>query len=311
MIVSDHDVLGDSLPLTHAIESKIKTYCNFADSAIFPSIGLPLQVATGTVLTLLVCVVAAAIIVFCYKRQSQSSEKRSINSATNPSRTQRMCQSWRIVNSSSTESASTPHIETMSRSSSQFEITTIDMDVECGASNCKTDLCDVVSSSSKEVLLVGSMRNNLENHVLTTFVPLKSYLGDEVKLLMYNVKSDDDSGEFQRTPCTWVERALRRARHVVCICNREFYEDWNFNGRTMCHEASLVNCVSHHVSGLVNHGQAALVGSKFIVAVADEEDSRYIPDNLRNSISYVLTREEQVKGLAAFLLGSPAVEVRQ
>ena len=219
-------------------------------------------------LTLLL-LVFTLIVIFCKwrARKSRHSENESCR-----------VESPRMSNSCSMETASTPHVDNASR--------TYDFETDC-------------HTAPKQVLIVGSLRISTQEHVELAAAPLKTYKG--IELLMHNVDT------YERlTPSKWVQQAMDRAEFVLCICNREFKEDWDYCGQKMCHETSLIRSVSEHVAGLANHGQSSEVQCKFVVVLRCEEDKHYIPENLKNCNLFVLDCDANIQSLARYLLGIPA-----
>lgn len=229
----------------------------------------------------------------------------------------------RITNSCSTDSASTPHMGSISSNSSKisdYELennypptspTSIDsFQVIPMEEHALLPSDDDTSTVSKEmVLIVGSQRISTEELAQSVAVPLMQYKG--IKILMHGV----DTGvrlkglHGRLPPSMWVQRAMDRAEFVVCICNKEFWDDWHYNGREMCHEVSLVRTLSQHVDGQTNHGQSNAVRNRFVVAILSKEDKEYIPDSLRVCNLFVLNCDAEVQRLGRFLLGTPAVRI--
>lgn len=223
----------------------------------------------------------------------------------------------RITNSCSTDSASTPHMDTISTNSDK----TSDFESDDHADHpTASKQVPIVGSQripmkeyaplmadhytdSKQVLIVGSQKIPTEEHAQLVAAPLLRH--KDIKILMHSV---DTKREDQRLPpSTWVQQAMDQAEFVVCICNKDFLDDWDYDGRKMCHEVSLVRSVSEHVAGLTNHGQNRQVQEKFIAVVHREKDKQYIPHSLKSCNSFVLNCDANVERLARFLLGIPTV----
>ena len=203
-------------------------------------------------------------------------------------------ESPRISNSCSTETASTANMDGTSSHTDSDRASDV-------VPNHPTD-------SPKQVLIVGSQSISTEKHAQLVAAPLMRY--KDIKILMHGV---DTKLEDQRLPpSTWVQQKMDQAEFVVCICNKEFMDDWCYDGQKMCHEASLVRSVSEHVAGLVNHGQNKQVQEKFIAVVHSEEDKQqYIPASLKNCNLFVLNCDANVERLARFLLGIPTVTLQR
>ena len=203
-----------------------------------------------------------------------------------------------ISNSCSTETASSAHVDTISGTSSHS-----------GSDQTSYVIPNTLTGhqhkASNQVLIVGSQRNPTEEHVQLVAEPLWGYKG--IEILMHNVNTVE--ADRRLTPSEWVQQTMEQAEFVVCICNKEFMEDWSFDGQRMCHERSLVKSVSHHISGLVNHGQNNKVMQKFITVVQCEQDLRYIPTNLRNCNSFILNCDADVGRLVRHLQEIPAVTI--
>lgn len=165
------------------------------------------------------------------------------------------------------------------------------------------------------VVVASSLRSSTKALAETVAAPLASFEG--LKINMYDVSSSDGNSEWRGSPSQWAEQALDEAHFVVCICNKEFMEDWNCNS---CHdgtitsrgyEASLVGSIREHVSRRSNYNQHEEVKRKFIVAVLHESDLQYVPEKLRNCASFVLNCDASHLNLVRHLQGIPAVVLQQ
>ena len=203
--------------------------------------------------------------------------------------------------STSNETNSTPHLDdALSTTSSR-----------AGSDGTSSDdgMSDGVEiPSCDHVLVVGSLQIPVERHAQTVVLPLLECLPNSpgaVNILMHGI--DQDEAALRLTPSQWVQQAMRRARFVLCICNKEFMDDWNYDRWAISREASLVKCVSQRVAGLLNHGHSDHVSRKFVAVVLCEDDLRYIPENLKECNYFLLNCEASIQELGRFLLGTSAV----
>ena len=267
--------------------------------------------ASGAVVVFLMITMAIIVYYQCRikERYSYSAENQLACSPAESSHT-------RIANSCSSDLVSTPPVDSSSDNSvkiSDLVPATSSMHQIISMEGRAQSIAEW-HTDSDQVLIVGSQRTSIEDQVELVAVPLKEY---GIKILMYGVESDMDTPEQRKshrrptTPSTWVQREMDRAKFVVCICNKEFREDWCYDGQEMCHEVSLVRSVSQHVSGQMNYAQSSAVESKFVVVVRSEKDSQYIPGGLKNCNAFVLNCEANVQRLASLLLGVPMVTLTQ
>ena len=231
-----------------------------------------------------------------------SDQERTITCATSP---------LEMANSASFDSASSPHLNSLSSASSRPDSDKMSSDSE--VKNMVETPCIAPMSEEIRIAIASSLRNSIQTLAEAVAAPLAGF--ERLSIEMYNVRStrsygDYDDDEWRRTPSEWVDVVLRRTRFVVCVCNKEFMEDWDYNrhsGDVMCNEASLVGRISQHVSGCMNYGQHDKVQRKFIVAVLHESDLQYVPEKLKDCSYFVLNCDAKYRELVRHLQGIPAV----
>lgn len=264
----------------------------------------------GAVLALVILSLFCAFIVYCFKKRWIKKPK-TFSTVRRPT----SCPLPPIIgisNSISIESQtnSTPHLETISRISLQFDCEKLSQtDVEAEPSfhddHPTTDFISIPSHA----LVVGSLKISTVRH-MELIAPLFQHVSDQQVIInMYNVSHE--SAKYKpyprQSPSQWVDKALGTSDFVLCICSREFAEDW----KAESYEASLVRRVKHHVLGLLNHGEIEKVSHKFVAVVFHREDLQYIPQSLKDCNYFVLDCETNFENLARFLMAIPAVQLQR
>ena len=144
-----------------------------------------------------------------------------------------------------------------------------------------------LSSNVKLVLVVESLRMSDED-TLQNYLHLGTDLNEfsDIHVLHYNRYS-------REIPSGWLMRNMTRADAVLCVCTKEFYEEWTSTGRHS--EGSLVHSLHDYVIGCQNQGLP--LSHKYITIIYDEQHAKYIP-MVFNSVKHCLLDEtEKIYGL--------------
>lgn len=75
-------------------------------------------------------------------------------------------------------------------------------------------------------------------------------------------------------PSSWLEREISRATAVLCVCNREFKEDWEGCKPSSPSSLPLVQSLKHLIFATVHQGVDL---SKYAVVLLESCDQQYIP----------------------------------
>ena len=79
---------------------------------------------------------------------------------------------------------------------------------------------------------------------------------------------------IKENPSLWLEREIINATAVLCVCNREFKEDWeSVNGNTAS-SLPLVQSLRHLIAATVHKGSRL---SKYAMVFLEEKDKEHIP----------------------------------
>ena len=92
-----------------------------------------------------------------------------------------------------------------------------------------------------------------------------------------NAKSHDLT-VIKESPSLWLEREIIDATAVLCVCNKEFKEDWeSVNGNAANSgyvRLGLVQSLRHLVYATINQGGSL---SKYAMIFLEESDKEYVP----------------------------------
>ena len=79
---------------------------------------------------------------------------------------------------------------------------------------------------------------------------------------------------IKESPSLWLEREISKATAVLCVCNREFKEDWEGCKPTSPTSLPLVQSLKHLILATVHQGGDL---SKYAVVLLESHDQEYIP----------------------------------
>ena len=163
------------------------------------------------------------------------------------------------------------HFVTPKRDDSSETETT---DTEYSVSNSPLPIMNI------SVVVVESLRISDEKKSETLVM-----LDDELEMTGITVKKYDPS--TCGTAANFMNQHIPKADKVVCVCTKEFSEEWNKKHT----ENSPVHGLRLFVEGCVNQGKEP--SDKYIVVTFDKDDNKYIPGFLCNC-NKVYIREIEV-----------------
>ena len=104
----------------------------------------------------------------------------------------------------------------------------------------------------------------------------------------------------------WLEREITSANAVLCICNKEFKEDWEAESRSAANSLPLVWLLRHLVHATVNQGGDL---SKYALVFLDERDEQYVPTKYLQGDPRHFT-VKKVEDIANFVTNKPTHTIR-
>ena len=110
---------------------------------------------------------------------------------------------------------------------------------------------------------------------------------------------------IQGGPSAWLESEAKKATVVLCVCNKEFKDDWEEEEESRQVSLPLVRSLKHLIHGTVQSGKSL---SKYAVVLLDPSHKRYIPTMYLQSDSrqFILT---DTKAIAEYVLKSPSYKL--
>ena len=124
-------------------------------------------------------------------------------------------------------------------------------------------------SSSKYTALIIYSPNTPEekqDFIRSNFIPkLES---DGIRTLSH------DFACIKESPSSWLEREIAKATVVLCVCNKEFKEDWEGRNPNTASSLPLVQSLRHLILATVHQGGDL---SKYAVVLLESCDQKYIP----------------------------------
>ena len=139
------------------------------------------------------------------------------------------------------------------------------------------------------VVVVESLRLSSEKKS-ETFV----LLDDELDMPGITVKKYEPS--TCGTAANFMNKHIPKADKVVCVCTKEFSEEWNKKHT----ENSPVHGLRLFVEGCVNQGKEP--SEKYIVVIFDKDDNKYIPGFLCNCNKVYI---EEIEVLRRYITRTP------
>ena len=146
------------------------------------------------------------------------------------------------------------------------------------------------------VLVVFSPRTNHdETHVILHFLVNK--------LADFNVEAFAyEMCQLRQPPTEWVVEQRRRADAVLCVCNREFWEDWNHETTTSYfdHTPKVVRTLKQLFEGDLQEGSSGVL--PYGVIKMKPTDSEFVPPLLKSRPDFMY---HQTKDIAHFAHNKP------
>ena len=166
--------------------------------------------------------------------------------------------------------------------------------------------------------LSDSHRKDPVVHVLVVYSPSTPEKDQELirhqfipELQSYGFKvQSHDFACIKESPSQWLEYEIAMATAVLCICNKEFKNDWeNREGGT--HSLPLVPSLKHLVHAAVQQNECL---SKYAIILIDPADKSYIPtkylqaDPRQFSVGNVEDIVRFVRGIPSHSMSLPSSE---
>ena len=90
------------------------------------------------------------------------------------------------------------------------------------------------------------------------------------------------------TPAEWLPKVLRCNAKILCVCNEEFFNDWDNETPD-----SLVSALKFVLYAHINSGRSP--SSSFVVILLEEDHRRFIPEYLKSAPWFFIY---DIKGLS-------------
>ena len=126
------------------------------------------------------------------------------------------------------------------------------------------------------------------------------------ELQSYGIKTlSHDFTCIQGGPSAWLESEAKKATIVLCVCNKEFKDDWAWEEDQAQISLPLVRSFKHLIHGTVQSGKSL---SKYAVVLLELSHKEYIPTMYLQSDSrqFILTDAEAI---AKYALNIPSYEL--
>ena len=153
---------------------------------------------------------------------------------------------------------------------------------------------------SKATVLVIYSSNTVEKErelIMTMMSELNSY--DEIEPL------SPDFTCIQGSSSAWLESEVKKATTVLCVCNKEFQDEWEGQSRPSL-QFNLVKSLKHLILATVQSQDENLF--KYAVVLLNPSHRQYIPTKYLQSESRSFTMEE-TKDIAHYVLKTPHCEL--
>ena len=150
---------------------------------------------------------------------------------------------------------------------------------------------------SKATVLVIYSSNTVEKEresIMIMMSELNSY--DEIDPL------SPDFTCIQGSSSAWLESEIKRATTVLCVCNKEFQDEWE--GRS-CPSLPLVKSLQHLIQATIQRAESL---SKYAVVLLNPSHRQYIPTMYLQSESRSFTVEE-IEAIVHYVFKMPYYEL--
>ncbi len=114
-----------------------------------------------------------------------------------------------------------------------------------------------------------------------------------------------DTENVRGSVATWLEEAIKQSCAVLCVCNREFHEEWE-EGRQR--GQSLIHPLKQLVEGDVCYDDDSGM-SKYVVILLKSEHNKYIPRYLKNR-KCLVSAQSTASDLILHITGSPRILIQ-
>ena len=86
----------------------------------------------------------------------------------------------------------------------------------------------------------------------------------------------------------WLDKVLRNCSKIICVCNKQFMEEWDGQNT----EGSPVHALGIMVRSYINQGKYPT--ELFMVTVLREEDKQYIPYYVASAVPYRVEQTDEI-----------------
>ena len=127
----------------------------------------------------------------------------------------------------------------------------------------------------------------------------------------YDIKvQSHDFACIKESPSQWLEHEISKATAVLCVCNKEFKNDWE-SREVSSHSLPLVPSLKHLVHAAVQQNECL---SKYAIILIEPTDKSYIPtkylqgDPRQFSVNDVEDIVRFVRGIPSHSMSLPSSE---
>ena len=150
----------------------------------------------------------------------------------------------------------------------------------------------LLSETPPSVLVVFSPRTNHEESQVIRQCLIDDLADCNIEASAYGMY------EMRQSPTEWIVEQQKKANAVLCVCNREFFEDWS--SPSLDHNPKVVLTLKQLFQGDLQKGSSGV--EPYAVIKMRPTDSQYIPPLLKSRPSYMYN---QTKDIAHFAHNKP------
>ena len=122
------------------------------------------------------------------------------------------------------------------------------------------------------------------------------------ELQAYRVKvQSHDFACIKESPSQWLEREIAKATAVLCICNREFKNDWE-SRESSAHSLPLIPSLKHLVHATVQQNERL---SKYVIVLLEPSNKDCIPTKYLQADPRQFSVND-IEDIARFVRGIPS-----
>ena len=150
-----------------------------------------------------------------------------------------------------------------------------------------------LSQCPVSVLVVYSPRTSeLESHTILQYL-----VGDLTASPRGIIPTAYGMDQLRLSPTEWIVQQHREASAVLCVCNREFFEDWSDFSTSDTYNPKIIRTLKRLFEGDLQQQESSSTND-YAVILMKNADSRYIPSLLKSRPAFMCDQTDEIARFA-------------